>query len=194
MKQGYYNNLKRNIYITRKCRINLSERLLKKNKCWNYINFIYSLCLIGLAILGLKKNIGTANYNLLMVFLSVSVTMISLYSNTQNYKERALSLKFHYIKLQSMYIELSHLNFNTHFQRIKKIENEYLEELKLSENHIPRDRYFSIKEDPQEIESLKRISWIKKIYYHIFFYEDYIWFILFILPILFFYQNYTPLT
>lgn len=183
MKEKYYNSLKRKIYITRKSRINLSERLLKKNKCWNYVNFIYSLCLIGLSILGLKKNIGTVDYNLLIIFLSVSVAMISLYSNTQNYNERALTLKFHYIKLQSMYIELSHLNFNTDFQRIKEIENEYLEELKLNENHTPRDTYFAIKGDPQEIELLKRNSWIKRFYYQVFFYDDYIWLIFLISPI-----------
>lgn len=186
MNEKYYNNLKRNIYITRKSRINLSERLLKKNKCWNYINFIYSLCLIGLAILGLKEDIGTVDYNLLMVFLSVSVTMISLYSNTKNYNERALSLKFHYIKLQSMYTELSHLNFHTDFEKIKKIENEYLEELKLSENHTPRDRYFAIKWDSQETNALKSIGLIKKLYYEISFYEDYLYFLFFISPILLF--------
>ncbi|MGB6127516.1 MAG: SLATT domain-containing protein [Psychrilyobacter sp.] len=186
MKEGYYNNLKRNIYITRKSRIILSEQLLKKNKCWNYINFIYSLCLIGLAILGLKASIGTIDYNLLMVFLSVSVTMISLYSNTQKYNERALSLKFHYIKLQSMYTKLSHLDFNIDFERIKKIEIEYLEELKLSENHSPRDRYFAIKWDTQEVEALKKIGWLNKIYYEISVHENYISFIFFTSPILYF--------
>jgi len=162
-KKEHYNSLKRKIYVTRKSRINFSERLLKKGKYWDTITFFYTVYLIGLSMLGLKSSFNTENYSLVMIFLSVTVALVSLYSNSKNYKGRSESLRYNYISLEKFYQELLRLNpeENEEFKRIVEVENEYLEELKLTENHEEIDWYNAIKNDPKENSWLKEKCFIK---------------------------------
>lgn len=175
MKKVFYDGLKNDVWTTRKARINMSERFIVKDQMWKLVNFVYSIYIIGLSILGINEKIGTQNYNLLILFLSITIGMISLYSNSKNYNERALSLKYHYINLKKIYNDLEVLDPQNHFEKIKELELIYLEELKVTENHTAFDNYKAIKNDSWQLEKFKKIKWYKKLWYdYIVSFEDYL--------------------
>ena len=51
MERDLKEKLERNIWITRKCRINASERLLKSAKFVEFLNVYYSIFVITLSLL-----------------------------------------------------------------------------------------------------------------------------------------------
>ena len=53
MERDLKEKLERNIWITRKCRINASERLLKSAKFVEFLNVYYSIFVITLSLLSL---------------------------------------------------------------------------------------------------------------------------------------------
>lgn len=158
-----YDKLKSRVYVTRVSRINYSERLLKKGKYWDFINFIYTIYLVGLSILGLKEEIATENYSLFVLFLSVSLAMVTLYSNSMNYKGRAERIKINYLFFHKLYQRLDRIDPSNEneFKEVEVIEDEYFEELKTTENHGEVDWYNAIKNDSYEKDKVEGRCFLK---------------------------------
>ncbi|WP_033117444.1 SLATT domain-containing protein [Intestinimonas butyriciproducens] len=138
MEQSLKNKLNRNIWITRKCRINASERLLSYAKYIEILNVYYSIFVIILSLISL-----TEQDNLLSIIslaCSIALTISIIYANSASYRERSSSLKQNYIELQLLLDQLSCIN-DDDTECIMSISTKYAELLKASENHIPIDLY-----------------------------------------------------
>lgn len=148
--------LERNIWITRKCRINASERLLSHAKYIEILNVYYSIFVIILSLISLTEQ----DQMLSMISLSCSIvlTISIIYANAAGYRERSFSLKQNYIALQLLLDQLSYINDNDS-KAVIDIGKQYAELLKSSENHIPIDLYplKASKAVPDMIPSSKEI-------------------------------------
>ena len=131
MELSLKDKLSRNIWITRKCRINASERLLSHAKYIEILNVYYSIFVIILSLLSL-----TEQDNLLSIALTISI----IYANSAGYRDRSSSLKQNYIALQLLLDQLS-CTRNDDTKCILSISAKYAVLLKASENHIPIDLY-----------------------------------------------------
>ena len=124
-------NLKNKIWITRKCWINASERLLRFGKFIDFINIYYSLFLIFLSLISISPY--AANSKILSYVSlagSVGLTISIVYATSLRCKQRSEEFKRNYIALQKL---LCILNYAT--GDISKIENKYHALLSNVENH-----------------------------------------------------------
>lgn len=138
MELSLKDKLSRNIWITRKCRINASERLLSHAKYIEILNVYYSIFVIILSLLSL-----TEQDNLLSIIslaCSIALTISIIYANSAGYRDRSSSLKQNYIALQLLLDQLS-CTRNDDTKCILSISAKYAVLLKASENHIPIDLY-----------------------------------------------------
>lgn len=138
MKSTLKEKLERNIWITRKCRINASERLLSHAKYIEILNVYYSIFVIILSLISLTEQ----DHILSMASLacSIALTIFIIYANAAGYRERSFSLKQNYIDLQLLLDQLAYINGDDS-KSVMNISNQYAELLKSSENHIPIDLY-----------------------------------------------------
>lgn len=154
------NSLKTSIWITRKARINASERLLSLEKFIQYINIYYSCFLCVLSVYGLtvsKDKIG-----LISAILSIILTIFIVYLNSQKFGERAQQLKINYIALQELYFILDNLD-EENLENLEKYQNEYTKLLANCENHSTYD-YYRILLNEKKIETISKLG----IKYYIF--------------------------
>lgn len=154
--------LDRNIWITRKCRINASERLLRDAKYIEFLNVYYSILVIGLSLLSLLNH--NDNLSLVSTLFSIALTISIIYANTTSMRERSCSLKQNYIDLQTLLDQLSYIQ-ESDASKILDISNKYSELLKNSENHATIDLYrlkYSSKKEDHLALTLK--EWIKLIW------------------------------
>lgn len=129
--------LSRKIYITRKCRIETSERLNKNNQFYQFINVYYSLFVVALSIISLLyiKN-DNQLFSTLLLVASIMLTMFSLFYATKNHAERYFVIKSSYIRLGFLYSQIEYAKpekITDEF--IDDIHNKYNEELDKVENH-----------------------------------------------------------
>lgn len=127
------------LWITRKSRINASERLLKSASFIDFINVYYSIFLIILSLIsispfcndnGLTSYVGLAG--------SISLTISIIYATSLKYRERSAALKQNYIALQNLLDRLS-LTSDGDDNEIRSIQAEYTELLSAVENHTHID-------------------------------------------------------
>ncbi|MSA70660.1 SLATT domain-containing protein [Holdemania massiliensis] len=170
--------LKRNIWITRKCRINASERLLSHAKYIEILNVYYSIFIILISLFSLSKQ-----DNFLSIFslaCSIVLTISIVYANTIGYRERSVALKQNYINLQLLLDQLSYIESGDS-KSILIISDKYAELLKSSENHSQFDMY---KFQSTCTDAELSMSKTEKILYYSHFSLIWIWKIgLFILPV-----------
>jgi len=138
MNQSLKDKLDRNIWITRKCRINASERLLNWAKYIEFINIYFSIWIIILSILSIVWN--DENLSIISLICSITLTITITYANATNYRERAATFKHNYIELQLLLDELSYTASDDK-NKIMLISKKYAEILESSENHTPMDMY-----------------------------------------------------
>lgn len=138
MEQSLKDKLNRNIWITRKCRINASERLLSYSKYIEILNVYYSIFVIILSLISLTKQDNLLS--IISLACSIALTISIIYANSANYRDRSSSLKQNYIELQLLLDQLSCIN-DDDTARIMSVSTKYAELLKASENHIPIDLY-----------------------------------------------------
>lgn len=136
------NNLKdkldRNIWITRKCRIIASERLLRSARFVEFLNVYYSIIVITLSLLSLLEH--NDQFSLASIVLSIALTISIVYANTTGLRDRSTALKQNYIDLQILLDQLSYIKAEE-TDKVLAISNKYAELLKLSENHLSIDLY-----------------------------------------------------
>ena len=97
MEKELYNNflsLKNRVWKTYKSRINTAERLKKNNEFIAFLSIYYSAVLAAVSILNyVNKN---QNMDVCTIVLSVMVTILFLYFEGRNYKERYIKMKTNY--------------------------------------------------------------------------------------------------
>lgn len=129
--------LYRNVSLTRRNRINASNRLLNKERFVQAINIYYSCIAAVVTVLSLiypGRSFGVASA-ILTVILAISI----VYLNAQKYGERAQQLKTNYIALQQLAFEIKEEMRKDQIVSIRKFSDRYIELLQTSENHIQHD-------------------------------------------------------
>lgn len=130
--------LEKNIWVTRKCRINASDRLLRSAKFVEFLNVYYSIFVISLSLLSLIKH--NDQLSLASIVLSIALTISIIYANTTGLRDRSTALKQNYIDLQVLLDQLS-CTEDADAEKILAISDEYADLLKVSENHLSIDLY-----------------------------------------------------
>lgn len=136
-EQGALEKLYRDVSLTRRNRINASNRLLKKEEFVQNINIYYSCLASVVTVLSLiytGRSFGVASA-ILTVILAISI----VYLNAQKYGDRAQQLKTNYIALQQLAFEIKEEQRKNQIASIKKFSDRYIELLQTSENHIHQD-------------------------------------------------------
>lgn len=127
------------IWITRKRRINASERLLKSASFVDFINVYYSIFLIILSLLSISP---FCNNDVLISYFglagSIALTISIIYATSLRYRERSAELKQNYIALQKLIDRLA-LAQDTDVEEIRAIQVEYTDLLSAVENHTDID-------------------------------------------------------
>jgi hypothetical protein len=77
--------------------------------------------------------------NLLAVFASIIVLVLSVYLSTQNFAERSIAMRNCYIKLRELYQRALRQENNDDIEGLEKIESEYSSLLMNIENHSEFD-------------------------------------------------------
>lgn len=180
MQVGLKEKLEKNIWITRKCRINASERLLKSAKFVEFLNVYYSIFAITLSLLSLiEKN---DQFSFASIVLSIALTISIVYANTTGLRDRSLALKNNYIDLQQLLDKLSFIE-DTETEKILAISCKYAELLKSTENHLNIDLYnVKISSSSDDNFKMKGKEWWE---YALFVLWNYMWkFTLIIAPVI----------
>ncbi len=138
MEKNLKDKLERNIWITRKCRINASERLLRSAKFVEFLNVYYSIFAITLSLLSLIEH--NDQISLASIVLSIALTISIVYANTTGLRDRSTALKQNYIDLQVLLDQLFYVGADE-TEKVLAISDKYAELLKLSENHLCIDLY-----------------------------------------------------
>lgn len=138
MEIGLKEKLKRNIWITRKCRINASERLLKTAKYIEFLNVYYSIFVITLSLVSLIEH--NDHFSFVSIVFSIALTISIVYANATGLRDRSTALKQNYINLQVLLDQLHYIN-DDHIEKVMAISDKYAELLKQSENHLSIDLY-----------------------------------------------------
>lgn len=128
--------LEKNIWITRKCRINASERLLSHAKFIETLNVYYSILIILVSLISCIEKDDTLST--ISLALSIGLTISIIYANATSYRERAAELKQNYIELQLLLDRLSFIKDDEKEETLA-IGQKYGEMLKATENHLPFD-------------------------------------------------------
>lgn len=160
MEAGLKEKLERNIWITRKCRINASERLLKTARFVEFLNVYYSIFVITLSLISLVEH--NDRFSFASIVLSIALTISIIYANTTSLRDRSTALKQNYIDLQVLLDHLSYIEA-ADTEKVLKISDKYAELLKLSENHLSIDLY-SLKSTSSDPDfKMNRIEWVEYI-------------------------------
>lgn len=160
MDSNLKEKLERNIWITRKCRINASERLLSSAKFIEFLNIYYSVFIITLSLFSFLKH--NDQFSFVSIVLSIALTISIVYANTTGLRERSAALKQNYIDLQVLLDQLSYINASE-TDEVLAINCKYAELLKLSENHLNIDLYRLKSTSSEEDLKMNAIEWIKYI-------------------------------
>lgn len=138
------------IYVTRKCRINSAERLKNWDCIIAWINTYYTAFLIVLSVIAISSSSEQSfNVNLYIISSSVLALAFNTLSMTWQFKDRYYAFKENYIKLHSLYLEVSTLQQNSTItkQQVLEYQNRYNELLNTCENHTSQDYYQTLKND-----------------------------------------------
>lgn len=147
------------VWLTRKDRINASERL----SAWDFwtkihINY-YSFITVVFSVWSIyPSRFENTELTFSLLISSIFLFGLSLFISSMNYKGRSESLKFCYIKLDELYIQLKILeeeitsgNLSEEHQKSAfiNIQKQYSDILHNSENHSLHDHLITLKNIPE---------------------------------------------
>jgi len=167
-------SLESKIWITRKCRINLSERLKKNNLFTQSLIVWYSFLLLALTIFDKSNSIFQDSYSLTLI-LSIGILVLSIFIMAMNYSERAIKAQILYTQLDYLY---SQVKSSTQSQQ--DLYKQYTDLINLTENHSETNDYLKVKYDlrnddkglypePPALQWFEYIIyWLRKIYLFFF--------------------------
>ncbi len=125
------------IWITRKARINTEKRLQSSSFLSEALMTSYSLLLVALSIWNFAK--PDANVNMLLILSSVGVLALSIFLSAQKFKDRALSMRNCYVRLDELYLKAKRAEDAKNQEEIERLETSYHDILLMSENHSDFD-------------------------------------------------------
>jgi len=155
------------IWITRKSRINASERLLKTANFINFVNVYYSIFLILLSLISISPyvdNSGILSY--VSLAGSITLTISIVYASSLGYKERSAALKQNYIALQSLLNGLQFINGDDE-KEIQRIQQDYNELLNNVENHKVIDYLNLLRTGEVKDKKMTIANWCYFIWYYL---------------------------
>lgn len=160
------------LWITRKSRINASERLLKTANFINFINVYYSIFLILLSLISISPfadKSGLLSY--VSLAGSITLTISIIYASSLGYKRRSTALKQNYIALQGLMDRLKFTN-DTDKEGIQVIQQEYNDLLNNVENHKNIDYLDLLRTRTVEDKSMTIGNWCYYLGYYLW---NFIW-------------------
>lgn len=162
--QKEFRHLKNRIKSTRKARIEASKRLRNKNNFYEKTLNFYSLIVLVLSIwfLNQKGTEGITATKILLV-LSLSLTYVTLFINSRNYKERAGNFETNYQQLDVLVNRIDRfLTTNEELTsiKLKEFQREYEKLIIGKENHTNIDFYVSTQENREKFKSELKLNCI----------------------------------
>lgn len=130
-------SLQNKIWITRKSRIEASERLLRNDFHSHIIINLYATFVLIISIYDLYST--KIDLSLLAVIGSILVLITSIFISSKNFKERSNYLKTCYIKLDKLQSKINYLSEQEKKSKMLEISEEYNDILLNSENHLHVD-------------------------------------------------------
>ena len=122
------------IWITRKCRINLSERLKNNNLFSQLLIIWYSFLLIALTIIDKSYPLVKDSYPLTLI-LSIAILVLSIFVMAMNFSERATKAQILYTQLDFLYQAVE----NSTEDKEGALCKQYTDLIALTENHSSYD-------------------------------------------------------
>lgn len=126
-------NFSDKVWWTRKAKIKAERRLLDLDRYSQFLLLWYSIFLAFYSIYTLVNPAKNSTESAIMVALSVSILVLTLFINNMNYKGRAMLLKISYEQLSLIYTRAIAGESST------DLDKEYQAILSASENHLERD-------------------------------------------------------
>jgi hypothetical protein len=159
------------IWITRKCRINSSERLILTNRIAQFLINYFTLVVLSISIWTLYSNDASSQLSFITVIASLFLFAGTIGVNSLNYKERIVSLKSCYIKLDELIGDLEilkndlpQLHRDIARERFKIIRSSYQKILDEVENH---NSYDYLKFQVSQKDFRKKIDYVKYALYNL---------------------------
>lgn len=168
--QEEFNSLKNRVWKSYKSRINTAERLKDNHEFIAFVSIYYSAVLAAGSILNYVNK--SENMEIFLIVLSVMVTILFLYFEGRNYKERYVKMKENYNKLNSLYykiegvIKLNEISKENFYE----LTEQYIELLNSVENHTEEDFIqYAIRDKSVGVDRVTKIRYyIKKFIVTIF--------------------------
>ena len=152
--------LARKVWITRKARIATSERLKRKEKYLQIINVYYSLFIASLSIWSLIYKNDDKLISYLLLIVSISLTVFSIFWASRNYQERYIELKNNYISLDRLYYRIESMQIkDVTNDKLNELHDEYCRLIEMVENHSEYDYISAIMETADEKKTYKQFSY-----------------------------------
>lgn len=168
MEDGLKDNficLKNRVWKSYKSRINTAERLKGKHE---YIAFLSIYCSAILSAISILNYVNKSNnMNIISIVMSVMITILFLYFEGRNYKERYIKMKENYNELNLLYYKIEN------YIQLKKYETEsyegfsveYIKLLCNVENHSEMDYIrYAIKDRDCSIDGICKMRYYLKIF------------------------------
>ncbi|MBV6512650.1 MAG: hypothetical protein FMNOHCHN_02159 [Ignavibacteriaceae bacterium] len=157
--------LSEKIWLTRKCRIQASTRLERFDLNSKIIINYYSLFIVILSLYSLVKPDPAMGISLTSA--SILVLVASLFITSRNFKERSISHKQCYIKLDELMHKVKDSEENNKVGSLSTLTRSYASVLNLTENHSEYDylkvKYYSLRD--KEYLAIKKIEIAKLFLY-----------------------------
>ncbi len=155
-------SLKNRIWKSYKSRINTAERLKNKNEFVAFLSIYYSAILSAVSILNYVNK--SEKMDVFSIVMSVMVTILFLYFEGRNYKERYIKMKENYNDLNLLYYRVeSAIKLNEISKEdFDLLSKNYIELLNGVENHSEKD-FIKYSIHDKEIN----LNWEKVIKYYL---------------------------
>lgn len=165
LNEEIINRLSDKIWITRKCRINSSERLILTNRIAQFLINYFTLVVLSISIWTLYNNDESSQLSFITVIASLFLFAGTIGVNSLNYKERIVSLKSCYIKLDELIGDLEilknefpQLHRDIVRERFEIIRSSYQKILEEVENHNSYD-YLKFQVSQKDIR--RKLDYVK---------------------------------
>lgn len=131
--------LKNRVWKSYKSRINTAERLNRKSNFIAFLSIYYSAILAAVSILNYVNK--SEHIDVISIVLSVMVTILFLYFEGKNYKERYIKMKQNYNDLNLLYYRIENIISLNEIdaEKFKEVSNKYITLLNDVENHSEYD-------------------------------------------------------
>lgn len=150
-------DLIRRVWITKKSRIEASERILKKHSLYQGLLVYYSIVIVACSIWNIQPRNTDGRIteaSLFLTIVSISSSLFSLYISTKNLQEKYFNLKINYIELDNIYGKLNVIDPTNSSHEIREIQKQYNNLLFSVDNHEKIDYYRVLLNDQKEKEQI----------------------------------------